>query len=208
MLVENGWLRLVLATMPLLVLTGCGRSAVTPSPGASRTSITLPSSDPKATQHVFGTQGFGLAYGRDWVARFPDGRAWSPKDPPPGQAARWTMVIVGPAATAGGDGRSEIVITIHLDLTGGPYDYQREAAERLSVEHPSEVFRPTTVNELPALTAISRHPNATPAVEGERYVIGTGGIVYELEARAPTTAWSTNAPLMRGIVQSFMQPGG
>ena len=45
-------------------------------------------------------------------------------------------------------------------------------------------------------------------MEGERYVIGTSGIVYELEARAPTAAWSINAPVMRGIVQSFMQPGG
>ena len=65
-----------------------------------------------------------------------------------------------------------------------------------------------TRNRLPALMAFTRHPNGTPAMEGERYVIGAGGIVYELEARAPTTAWSIDAPAMRRIVQSFMQPGG
>ena len=215
MLVKNGWLRLVLATMPLLVLAGCGQTVVTPSPSASSSRTSLPSpspavsSDPKATLHVFDEQGFGLAYGHDWVARFPDGRAWRPKEPPPDQAARWTMVIIGPAATPEGDGRSEIVITVHLDRTAvDPNEYQREAAKRLHAEHPSETFRPTTVVGLPALMAVTRHPNSTPVVEGERYVIGTSGVVYELEARAPTSAWSASAPVMRGIVQSFMQPGG
>jgi len=206
----RGWRHIVLLTAPLLVLAGCGGTAGSPPPSPSAIAAVAPSPavSQAATLHVFGAQGFALAYGKAWSARFPDGRRWSAKDAPPGQAPRWTMTILGPTVP-GEAGRGEIVVTLHLDnAVRDPGDYQREAARELHAEHGLEVFRPTTVDRLPALMAVTHHPRASPVLRGERYVVGTGGVVYELEVRAPRAAWPSVAPAMRAIVQSFMQPGG
>jgi hypothetical protein len=119
------------------------------------------------------------------------------------------MALVGYPDTREAADRPMIVLRVRLDRTAvDPAAFQRDAAKLLEAENPFGVFRPATVDGIPALMAAVHDPNATPASEGERYVFGESGIVYDLEVRAPATTWPTDAPVLRGIVQSFTLPGG
>jgi hypothetical protein len=195
----------------LLALASLGACDTSPDGTASLTPSSSPSvsRDPQASVHTFGREGFSLAYGGDWVARFPQGKDWYAKDPPLGQAARWSMSIVGNSETRAAADRPLIVVWVRRDRTAvDPTAFQRHAAKSLAAENPGQVFRPTTVDGIPALMAALPDPSAAPAAEEERYVLGESGIVYELDVRAPATTWSTDAPVLRGIVQSFTLPGG
>ncbi len=200
---------LLAAMLPILAsLAACGGSPTgtasatpSPSPSASR--------DPQATVHTFLRQGFSLAYTGRWVARFPSGRDWQAKDPPPGQAARWSMTLVGYSNSSATAHPPQIVVTVRLDNTAvDPAVYQHDAAKSLAAEYPSQEFQPTTVDGIPALMATVSGPNANPAIAAERYAFGGSGIVYDIEVRGPMSTWSTDAPALRGIVQSFTLPGG
>lgn len=208
-------LTLALATVLLVGLAGCGRSTATAPPSISPSGPALPSPspsvsrDPRAAIHDFPRQGFALAYGGDWVAQYPNGSDWQLKDPPPGQPASWSMLLVGYSATRKETDRPEIVISVWPYRTSvDSVACQRDVAARLNAKHPYEIFRPTTVVIWPALMAAFRDPNAATAIEVERYLFGESGIVYDFELRAPLATWATDALVMRGVLQSFFLPGG
>jgi hypothetical protein len=195
----------------LPVLSGCGSSTTAKTPGGDASSVAAPSVslDPHAATHDFINKGFAIAYGRDWIAQYPNGNDWYAKDGPPSQPKSWSMRLVGFSASRAQSDRPQIVIAIYHDRTAlDPAVFQRMAAGKLSAENPNQVFRPVAVNKMPMLMAAFRDPNATTPIQVERYVFGSSGIVYDFELRAPVATWDADAPVMRSILQSFFLPGG
>jgi hypothetical protein len=209
-------LTLALAAAALLpVFIGCGSSTAACASGGGATSAPATSAspsasrDPQAAIHDFLRLGFAIAYGRDWVAQYPNGNGWQAKDPPPGQPLSWSMLLAGYTTTRAETDRPTIVISVWTERTSADtVPSPGTVATRLSAEKPYQVFQATTVNGMPALMAAFRDPNTVTPTQVESYLLGESGIVWGFELRAPVATWATDAPVMRGIVQSFFRPGG
>jgi hypothetical protein len=213
------WLPLSLAVgvvaAALPVFGGCGTSTTAQAPGgaAKNTPATSPSPSisrgPQAATHVFARLGFAIAYGGDWVAKYPNGNGWQAKDPPLAQPLSWSMLLVGYSATRAETDRPTIVISVWTKRTSADtVPSPGNVAARLSAEKPYEVFRPTVVKGYSAMMAAFRDPNTVTSTQVESYLLGESGIVYGFELRAPVATWATDAPVMRGILQSFFRSGG
>lgn len=208
-------------------LAACAKSQVTSSPPRSPSSLPSPSpspspsvsTDPTARTHIFCTGAFALAFGPDWRAKVFQPDDWDGKYLRPGGPAAWSLLVVDRSVPW----LPSLRVTIQrLRPSEDPLDYVQTAARRLnrrpeiralgssgspgSLHH---AFEPATGgNGMPALMAAYSERRSGRCVEHEVYMIPVYDRVYRVVLSCRAGEWGVSGPVMRGIVHSFMLPGG
>jgi hypothetical protein len=165
-------------------------------------------------EHAFPEQGFSLRYGPRWKEEVQ----------PPSDGWRWTLILSDTmGASPGGIGtRGRIAVTAEANRgQSNAAQYQKVARPLLnrmlvkrigdraaaaddgsgSVIH--HLFRPTTVNGVPALVAAIREGDARNGTEAEWYVVGAREHNFSIVVSSPAATWDDEAPALQDVVDTF-----